>query len=507
MGSKIDRQIKRAKELEQKITKFRSNKIAGPVRRNAFDELSEHVKEITKFYEEAFSIYCKLAKKGDESIQSEMRANTERLLDDFLDYVGTYNWNSSSMALHLLLPIDKNRLQLERLIPGTTQKLYQTLQKAIHHNLSQHIWVELPTINEAIRIMKNLAGDTPADQNTYGVRLCYLIDLIVSTCITDFTIVEHPTDQQGQLANAIHWLDEGTRIAQSIDMGWAEKFASRASELRQLLHKLPPEPLFSAPLSAAIAQSTREQHQESFLPSLTEFQEEFSSVKNKLEQLLSDERLLLNDSRIEAWVEEHPDSPLKEALTGEGARVIDANANRLDSLDVNQEFKIQYVTEIEQNIGTLFGIWKETGDLTIEMVMNLLNIGFPKYDWKLFEVGLTQYFQHSEYISASHLLITQFEGVTVSWARNRGIAKKVRQGEPGELYLSDLVKKQEFQEAVGNDLSELIFWYMVNRDATEFNCRNNIAHGFVIATMYNWEYVSAMAIWLTLKVIGNSNPN
>lgn len=354
MGAKVNRKINRAKELEHKIANFRSNEIAGPIRRNSVDELNRQVKEVAGFYEEAFSIYCKLIQKGDESIQNEIRVNVEHLLDDLLDHVGICHWNSSSMALTLLLPVDKNRIQLERLIPGTSQKLYLALQRAVHYKLSQYIWNDLPAIIKAIHIMKNLTEDTPTDQNTYGTRLCYLIDLIVSTCVTDVTIIKHPTDQQGQLANAIHWLDEGTRIAQGIDVGWTEKFACKASELRQILYKLPPEPIFSGPLSAAIAQSTREQHQESFLPSPAEFQEEYSSIKNKFERLLRDERLLLSDSRIEAWVAKYPDAPLKEILTGDGGRVIDANANRLDSLDTTQEFKIQYVSEIEQNIGALF---------------------------------------------------------------------------------------------------------------------------------------------------------
>lgn len=498
MDSTVQERIEQARVLEQKIANFRvDDGPVGPagIRTNAIEELHQEVQEIAECYQKAFSIYC----------QSNKEEEAKHLLDSLFDQVKTCHWNSSGMAISLLLSIEGSLDRLERWVPGTKERLKQSLHSSIYRRLSQHSVIDLPLVKKALELMNRLAGADEQERRVQNARLCHVIELTAHTDLVGCTVAEHPTDKQGKLASAIWWYDEGKRVAQSIDSKWAERFADCSSHYRNLLHQMPPEPLFSKPLGTAIAKATAEQRAEPFLPTAAELNAEYESAGNKLEGLLSDERLLLNDSKISLWAAKHPNSPLKEVLSQRnqsgqsGFGVADSKANPLGIITLEDEFRIQYLMEIEYSVAYLFGAWRESDELTVEKVLSLLQQGMPNHDWRLFNIGVIKYFQQ-DYMPAAHVLVPQFEGATVAWARSRGCIKKIRHGEQGEYYLSDLVKDDQFRKLLGEGLCDLVFWYMVNREATPFNHRNNLAHGFVTVDGCNWEFLSAMTIWLALKV-------
>lgn len=499
MDSTVQERVQQVGVLEQKIANFRGDDSpvdhAG-IGTNAMEKLYQKVQEIAGCYQEAFSIYCQLNRK-EEAIT---------LLDSLFDQIDTCYWNSSSLAISFLLSIKGNLDCLERWIPGTKEKLKHSLHSSVYHKLSQHSITDLPLVMEALKLMSSqLAGADEQERRVQNARLCHVIELTAHTDLVSCTVAEHLTDKQGKLNSAIGWYDEGKQVAQSINIEWAQRFADSSSHYRNLLYQMPPEPLFAEPLGKAVAKATAEQHTESFLPTIAELHAEYESLENKLECLLSDGRLLLDDSKISLWAAKYPNSPLKEILSlrnqsgQSGFGTADSKANPLGVITLEDEFRIQYLTEIEHSAASLFGAWRESGELTAEKVLSLLQQGMPNYDWRLFNIGAVEYFQQN-YVLASHILVSQFEGATVSWARSRGCVKKIRHGEQGEYYLSDLVKDDHFRELLGEHLCDLIFWYMVNREATQFNHRNKLAHGFVTVDECNWEYLSAMTIWLALKV-------
>jgi hypothetical protein len=502
MSSKLEEKVQRAKKLEQKIEDFRvddRHESLTTLRSNAMEKLFERVREVAECYEEAFSIYCQLDKEDE----------ARSLLEGLFEQVKTCDGNSSSLAIHLLLSVQPSLDCLERWVPGTKERLTRCLHASVYHRLSQYSRIDLPLIEEALKLMSRLAGADEGERRIHTIRRCHIIELAAQTDFVGFTIAEHPTDRQGKLAAAIWWCDEGKRIAQSVSIKFAEQFASRSSRYRHLMHRMPPEPLFAAPLGNAVAGARVEQHTEAFLPTVAELYAEYEPLENKLESIIADDRLLLDDSKISLWAIKHPNSPLKEILLlkeksgQEGLEVTDSQENPIGVMTIEDEFRIQYLMEIEHRIASLFSAWQALNELTADKISDLLQQGMPNYDWKLFSIGVDQYFQ-GQYIPAAHIMVPQFEGLTVAWGRARGCVKKIRRGEQGEYYLSDLVKDDKFRILLGEDLCDLIFWYMVNREAAPFNHRNNLAHGFVAIDECNWVYLSAMTIWLALKVATSS---
>jgi len=513
MDKQVSRRLKRADELEIIIAEFRARDIPADVlgiRQNKIEKLNDEIRSLSDAYKEALGIYCKLLKKTSDGDTKQVVLNRlQNLLENLFDQASTGYWHSSLLSLQLLLSVCNFLVPIEKFIPGTSQKLYWALQRSIHYRLMQISWCDLPLACEGVKLMRRISKSNQAELDVDGIRLCHLIELIAATCVTDVSVLEHPTDRQGQLGHAIQVCEEGVRFAQSVDIGYVERFAGKAAELRRIHNRMPPEPLFAEPLGKAVAKATRQQHQELFLPNVQELIQEYESKSNRLEEILSDVRFELSDERVQKWVEKYPNGPLKDWFgikesrksDKEGARIIDSNENPLGVMSVDREFILQYVTEIQIGVTKLFNTWRQNGNLTKEQVLSKLKRSDPDFDWRIVQIGLLHYFETGEFISASHLLITQFEGLLVSWAAGNGIIKKVRGGQVGELYLSDLVKREDFRNLLGSGLSDLIFWCLVNRNATQYNYRNNISHGFVNFDTYNWEVVASVAIWLHLKTI------
>ena len=71
---------------------------------------------------------------------------------------------------------------------------------------------------------------------------------------------------------------------------------------------------------------------------------------------------------------------------------------------------MQYVAEVAEAIGTLFSAWQEKDYLVESHMTCLLSQFDPHYDWRIYEVGLSRYFQ-LDFVSAAHTLVPQFEHI------------------------------------------------------------------------------------------------
>ena len=71
------------------------------------------------------------------------------------------------------------------------------------------------------------------------------------------------------------------------------------------------------------------------------------------------------------------------------------------------------------------------------------------------------------------------------------------------MLLNDLINPSnvETRELLGEGLFDLIYWYLVN-SSSYFGYRHKIAHGWIHPEDCNLQ-LSAVTIWLTLKVVGS----
>jgi len=219
-----------------------------------------------------------------------------------------------------------------------------------------------------------------------------------------------------------------------------------------------------------------------------------------VQKLLTDERLLVDHMAVESRASLHRGEGVLGAVFEPG-RFSDARYNPRGSLSIDDRFTLQYVAEVAEIVGALFHTWQETGNLEQQQIVTLLRQNAPDYDWRIFEAGLSCYFQQ-EYVCAVHTLVPQFENALRTRAQVAGMnVKKVRDGIPGDMLLNDLVNPDnaEVEALLGTGLFDLIYWYMVN-SASPFGYRHKIAHGWISPEECITNQLPAMTIWLTLKV-------
>jgi hypothetical protein len=254
-------------------------------------------------------------------------------------------------------------------------------------------------------------------------------------------------------------------------------------------------------LQVMLTKGLQEQHRERFLPTLDEFRAEYVDEPDKLRKLLTDSRLLVNNDAINARVVRYGNQGLVSVIPG---TVMDRHGNIRGSLSNEGRFTEQYIRECEELVGESFLIWQESGDLTSTQIIDLAETSQIINDWRIFEAGVEHHFQH-QHICAVHTLIPQFENIVRIWAQAHGIrTKRIKDGVEGEILLYDLFSPNNavVRAAMNPSLFDLIHWYLV-RSASTFNYRNKVAHGWIAPEECSSGHLSAMTIWLTLKVLTN----
>lgn len=493
----------RAENCEQVISRFRAgDDPPGTSPRRNFGSKAQHDwQEVVRCYQEAISIYCEL---NQESKAKDLLAN-------LIDLVQICDESTSSLAIQLLLTLEDSLKRLERIAPGTCEQFKRTLQRAISQKLLQQemdFWL----LRRALNLLRDLA-DNDQERYTVDVSLCQTMEF---AAVVSFS--------RGNLDGAEGWYRDAARIAQD-RLGraeWASWLLEMASTIQQMRSQRPPSPAFvqamqseapSSPeyveamhqmdiaesLSVLMHKALEEQHKERFLPSPEEFQTEYASEDDKLAKLLADERLLLDKAAVEARATKYRGKGLLGYLSGEH---VDAQGNPRGDFDTDDRFSVRYVSEVAEIVGMLFSTWQEAGDLAEEQIVAVLRRTAPGYDWRIFEAGVSRHFQR-DHVCAAHTLIPQFENVVRTWAQNAGVnVKKLKDGVPGDKLLQDLINPSntEMQTLLGAGLLELIYWYLVNSGGP-FGYRHKIAHGWIRPEECEWGHLSAMTVWLTLRVI------
>jgi len=400
---------------------------------------------------------------------------------------------------------------MEQIAPGTQDQLKTTLRTAISQKLLQkemEFWLLLSSLN----ILRDLANDDP-ERRTVDISLCQVMELGAQVSF-----------RRGNLDNSEGWYRDAARIAQDRvgDTEWATHLLQIAGNIQQIrAGRLPSSAFIQAMQSEApsspeyveamhqmdivesleviLHKAIEEQHSERFLPPVDELVADYESEEDKLSKLLADERLLLNKSKIEKRVDEYRDKGLLGVLSNQ---FVDSQGNPRSDFDANARFTVQYVAEIAETIGALFKTRQENGYLTESHIAHILSDFGSYYNWRIYEVGLSRHFQ-SDFVGATHTLMPQFENVVRTSAQTAGIdIKKFKGGVPGDVLLNDLINPNntEMRELLGEGLFDLIYWYLVN-SGSPFGYRHKIAHGWIRPEDCNLQ-LSAMTIWLTLKVVG-----
>lgn len=493
----------RAEKCEQTISRFRAadDPPGTSGRRNFASKAQQEWAEVVRCYEEAIGIYC----------QFNQEDKARDLLANLFDLVQTCDEFSSTLAVQVLLTLQDSLKRLERIAPGTCGQLKRSLQRAISRKSLQQemdFWL----LRSALQLLRDLA-DNDQERHLVDEILCGSMQLAAAS-----------TFNRGNLDGAEGWYRDAAQVAQDRlgNAEWASSLLQRASTIQQIRSKRPASPAFvqameseapSSPeyveamrhmdiaesLNVLVHKALQEQHRERFLPSPEEFQSEYASADDKLAKLLADERLLLDKGAVEARATKYSAQGLPGWL---GGKYIDAHGHPRGDVDTDARFTQRYVAEVAEIIGTLFRVWQEAGDLGEEQVVALLRQTPPDYDWRIFEAGLSRHFQR-DYVCGAHMLIPQFENVVRTWAQNAGVGvSKLKGRVPGAKLLQDLINPSnaEMKRLLGAGLFDLIWWYLVNSGG-RFGYRPKIAHGWMRPQDCEWGHLSAMTIWLTLRVI------
>lgn len=504
MSEEYRTKMAHAENCEQVIARFREgDDFTKPIRLNFASKSQRDWQEVVRSYQEAFDIYRDF----------NQREKAKGLLDNLFDLVQTCDEFTSSLAIQLLSTLRSSYRWMEQVVPGTQDQLKTALRIAIGRKLLQkemEFWLLLSALN----LLRDLASDDP-ERQTADISLCQVMELGAQVSF-----------RRGNLDNAEGWYRDAARIAQDRvgNTEWANHLLQIAGSIQQVRAGRLPSSAFvqamqseapSSPeyveamhemdivesLEVILHKAMEEQHGERFLPLVEELVADYESKEDKLSTLLADERLLLNKSKIDEREAKYRGKGLSGWIPGQ---FVDSQGNPRGGFDTNARFTVQYVAEVAEAIGALFNTWQEKGYLTESHIAHLLNHLGSYYDWRIYEAGLSRHFK-SDSVCATHTLMPQFENVVRTSAQMAGVdIKKFKGGVPGDVLLNDLINPSntEMRELLGEGLFDLIYWYLVN-SGSPFGYRHKIAHGWIRPEDCDLE-LSAMTIWLTLKVINTT---
>lgn len=501
MSEEYRTKMAHAENCEQVISRFREgDDLSKPIRLNFASKTQHDWQEVVRSYQEAFYIYRDF----------NQREKAKNLFDNLLDLVKTCDEFTSSLAIQLLSTLQNSYKWMEQVAPGTQDQLKIALKVAIGQKLLQkemEFWLLLSALN----LSRDLASDD-LERRTVDISLCQVMELGAQVSF-----------RRGNLDNAEGWYRDAARIAQDRvgNTELANHLLQITGNIQQIRARRSPSPAFvqaiqseapSSPeyvkamhqmdvvesLEVILHKAMEEQHGERFLPPVEELIADYEAEEDKLSKLLSDERLLLNNSKIGEREAKYRGKGLLGWIPGP---FVDSQGNPRSDFDTKARFTVQYVTEIAEAIGAMFNTWQEKGYLTESHIAHLLGHLGSYYDWRIYKAGLSRHFQ-SDFVCAAHTLIPQFENVVRTSAQVAGFdIKKFKSGVPGDVLLNDLINPNntEMRELLGEGLFDLIYWYVVN-SGSPFGYRHKIAHGWIRPEDCDSQ-LSAMTIWLTLNVI------
>lgn len=448
--------------------------------------------QVTQCYKRALDIYCSFSKK-EESI---------RLLTSLFWLVDTSNEGTITFAIQLLLALQDVIDCLEKIREGTKVEVRERLLRLIGMKLHEH-HMDFWLLRSAILVARSLAGgDQTVEASIDGFR-CVILPLEA-----------HNSFVIGNLAQAVSCYAEAGKIAQQLgNREQAEQFFQQASQINQMLHSQPPTlGSIEDDLNKILARTIENITTEQLLPTSEQMKNEYTAIENKLETLLKDERLLINDAVISERAKNYQNAGLLGWIP---SRDIDQYGNpRSDFREGNSEIirllEITYVEQVAAIIGTLFLCWQEDGYLTeahIEALLSTSSLA-GNYDWRILQQGIHRHFEQ-DYISSVHILVPQLENILRTWAEEASIAiKKLDANAKGTIWgqklLGDLLSDTDVKHHLGDNLVRVIKWYLDTN--TPFGFRHKVAHGFIVPDSCD-PVLSSMTLWLTLLIINTPLPN
>jgi len=501
MSEEYKTKMAHAEDCEQVIARFREgDDSTRPIRINFASKTQWDWQEVVRSYQEAFDIYREF-NQGEKA---------KSLLANLFDLVQTCDEFTSSLAIQLLSTLENSYRWMQQVAPGTQDQLKAALRTAIGQKLLQKE-MEFWCLLSALNLLRDLAGEEP-ERRTVDKWLCQVMELGAQVSF-----------RRGNLDNAEGWYRDAARTAQDRvgDTEWAKHLLQMAGNIQKMrAGRLPSSAFVQAVQSEApsspeyveavhqmdivenleiiLHKAMEKQHSERFLPPAEELIADYESKEDKLSTLLADARLLLNKSEIEKREAKYRGKGLSGWIPGQ---FVDSQGNPRGDFDASARFTVQHVAEVAEAIGVLFNTWQEKGYLTESHIAYLLSHLGPYYDWHIYGAGLSRHFQ-SDFVCATHTLMPQFENVVRTSAQVAGIdIKKFKDGVPGDVLLNDLIKPNntEMRGLLGEGLFDLMYWYLVN-SGSPFGYRHKIAHGWIRPEDCDLQ-LSAMIIWLTLKVI------
>ena len=523
MNSEYETKMAQAQQCEDRITQFNIEDSADRIiKRNFLVKAQHDAFEVTKHYQTAFDIYR----------QYDQPEKAKILLEKLFEHVETCDEFASSFAMHLLLTTKNYVSWLDQISPGARAKIRQYLRKAFGAKLSEFemtFWL-LAFIADrkhgdhrsVLEFLRDLV-DTEEERKGIDFALQKTMELAAHFCVTRGTNLD-TAEMWYRHAALIAQTRTGESISASQNLEKASRIKSIAS------HRLFSNEAFATaikadPSSPEYAEAMRQldiagnltvmlhrqlaaQPIQRFLATPNEFIAEYEAIEDKLGKLLKDERLLFNKAAIETRIAQSRGESLGWLEWVGYGEFIDIHGNPRDELNNVTQFIYQFISEVEEVVTSLFLTWQDKGDLTSNSILEILTKVLPDYDWGVFENGLSSYFQRN-YIAAVHALIPQFENVLRVWARMNGAETKKfdRQNIASEKLLHDFISPNntEMQTLLGIELFNIIAWYMVNDGP--FDYRNKLAHGWLSSQECSSPKISAMTIWLTLKVATRGVPS
>ena len=448
--------------------------------------------QVTQSYKRALDIYCSFGKK-EESI---------RLLTSLLWLVDTSNEGTITFAIQLLLALQDVTDCLEKFRAGTKQEVRERLLGLIRGKLHEH-HLDFWLLRSAVSVARGLAGGDRSIEDAIDGFRCVILPLEA-----------HNSFVIGNLAHAESCYAEAGKIAQQLgNTEQAEQFFQQASQISQMLHGQPPTPgSIEDDLNKILARTIESITTEQLLPTPEQMKNEYDAIENRLETLLKDERLLINDAIISERAKNYQNAGLLGWIP---ARDIDQYGNpRTDFREGDSEIvrllEITYVRQVAAIIGTLFFSWREDGHLTEAHIAPLLSTSSlaGSYDWRILQQGIHRHIER-DYISSVHILIPQLENILRTWAEEASIAvKKLDANAKGTIWgqklLGDLLSDADVKRNLGDNLVRMIKWYLDTNEP--FGFRHKVAHGFIVPDLCNI-VLSSMTLWLTLMVINKPLPS
>ena len=513
-NSDYDLAMAKAKELENLIARYKSGDDAAKSKifqQNWVSKTKTSFLEFEQAYKNLFEIY----KRFNQHNQARS------LLDNLFEFVDNCDEFSYLTGLRLLLVVGNEIDWLSSWKHDVSQLVKARLKNLIGQTIFYHFepsfWIiaakRATDLNNrsALELLRDLSDEGEEKANV-DRQLCRVMELAAR-----FNLA-YPN-----LPMAEQWFRWAAEIAQNrlADRNLSGQFLERASQIHRMHSQQPPSEAYLQAIraevntpeyAAAIRQlnvvesldvimqkEVEKQHQQRFLAPLEQIMKEYESTSNILETLASDMRFTLDLDQIKAKSKSEQNG-LTAWLSGVD---IDARDNPRQDMSpresIEHRFTLQALYEIYEAIVNIVYLGTKSVGLTNDEILAYISKSKFKYDWTIYKVGLER-FSNKDFISSSHILVTQFENIFREMLRVNGIpVKRNVGGVSGDLPLNALIEDTAVRNLVGFELAETIDWFLT-RSYGPFGYRHKIAHGWISPRECNFE-LCCLAIWLTLVAL------